>query len=167
MKRVTVYTMVFMQLLLMNFFVMGCDRSKDRISIDDGNISDSTGTEPDEPPDDPPPPPDNLVGAPGGAESAGGMSLELVAQKVLNGDYGQNLQRMLSDEISKCITQMAFERVVFIGPGDITSHIRINPDGNRSIMFDSGYIAKEIVEGEYGTEAREMLVPVINKNMKD
>jgi hypothetical protein len=94
------------------------------------------------------------------------MSLEVIAQKVLEGDYGTVLQRILADEISKCVNQMGEEGVVLITPGDITSNIRINEDSKGQIMFDSSYIADEIISGDYGSEAKEVLSVFIKKSLK-
>lgn len=166
MKRIAVYAVIILHLLMMNIF-LGCERD-DEITVDDGNNdpTDSTGTEPDEPPP-PPPPPGCLTGESDYSVSSEGMPLELIAQKVLSGEYGEALQKILADEISTCITQMAEERVVQISSGDMTSIIRINSDSKDGIMFNSGYIADEVISGDYGNEAKETLVLMMKWPARD
>jgi hypothetical protein len=166
MKRMFILALAILHLLTMTVFVTGCgDQREIYRPIDDPGI-DTTGTPPGDPPPDPPPPPGNLSSASGSLASSTAMSLEVIAQKVLEGDYGTVLQRILADEISKCVNQMGEEGVVLITPGDITSNIRINEDSKGQIMFDSSYIADEIISGDYGSEAKEVLSVFIKKSLK-
>jgi len=94
------------------------------------------------------------------------MSLEVIAQKVLEGDYGPVLQRILADEISKCVNQMGEEGVVLLTPGDMTSNIIINKDSKGQIMFNSEYIADEMLSGDFGSQAKEVLSVFIRMSIK-
>ena len=166
MKRSFILALAILHLLTVTVFVSGCTPTKDPVYPKDADTTgvDSSGTEPAPPP--PPPPDNNTSGASGCLASSTAMSLEVIAQKVLEGDYGPVLQRILADEISKCINQMGEEEVVLLTPGDITSNIRINEDSKGKIVFDSSYIADEIMSGDYGNQAKELMSVMIKRSFK-
>jgi len=168
MKRSFITALAILHLLTMTVFVTGCGEGKVVYPKDaDTTGVDTSGTEPDDPPPDPPPPPDgNPSGASNHLASSTAMPLESIAQKVLAGDYGSVLQRILADEISKCVNQMQEEGVILLNSGDIASNIRINEDSKGRIIFNSSYIADEIIKGDYGSQAKKLMSAMIKRSFR-
>lgn len=151
MKRLFIALLTIIFLLSINLVTTGCfPEDPVKPTKEDGD-----GTEPDKPPPPPPPPPPGTML--GSNYSTLEVTTESIVQKVLQGEYGQPLQKILADEIAKCIDQMEDEGVISITPDDETPVIQINTNGQNSVSFNSAYIIDDIMDGKYGMGAKEIL----------
>ncbi len=115
---------------------------------------DEEGSEPDEPPPPPPPPPDDSSTDCGMLLASDALTLENIANMVLQGEYGCELQHILAAEVSRCINEMQVQEVVSISKGTDGIIIRESGRDKRSIMFNPFYIAEYILAGSYGNGPR-------------
>ncbi len=111
---------------------------------------------PDEPPDGPPPPPPP---PPQGSMCLTGYELSLkgLAESVLRGDFGLELQTLLATEISVCLNRMQEEGMVSINFDDTFPNIEVISDRESYILYDYGYLIHAILDGEFGETARSNL----------
>jgi len=110
-------------------------------------------TEPENPP--PPPPPPQTSGSQGCVGTSDvRLSLDEISAKVLRGEYGSDLQAILSDEVSRCVSKMIEEGVVSVSVSGKRIDIDVPSDGSRQVMFDGGYVLDEILDGQFGDQAR-------------
>jgi len=168
MKRITVFVLVVINMIILIHFAAGCLFLPGGEVVPKKEESENTNDqEPDSPPPDPPPPPSTLAGNSYLGESTEIESLEDIILSVLNGNYGPTLRKILSDEISTCLNQMASEEAIIINQVEENSVIRINEDKESGIMFNSGYIADEIISGKYGSDAKDALDMIMQMRVKE
>ncbi len=147
MKRRTFTILLLLSIVVISLTVPACifDPKKDPPEI---------VNQPSEPPDNPPPPPPPPPRALG---SSSAQALETIAGDVLRGLYGSQLQRLLADEVSACVSMMAASGMV---------SIHIHPDGTRlkrreskfdRVLYSDGYLVEWILGGRYGQTARTNL----------
>jgi hypothetical protein len=148
-KRMIICILVLLSIL--GSFLCSCDRDGE------GTVRPSKqeeGSEPDDPPPPPPPPPDDSNSSGSMLTTSNSLTLEAIADGVLRGDYGHELQQILSAEVSSCINQMQSEEVVSITTNHDVVIIKELEGNKGGIMFNPFYIAGDILAGKYGSGPR-------------
>jgi hypothetical protein len=146
-------TLIIINLLcLICILVMGCGRDEKTIIV----APEPGPQDPLEPPPPPPPPPGSLNLDGSRLGSVPGFTVDMIAEKVLQGDYGQEMQILLAEEVAACLNQMSVENVVSISSGACV-HVRSVEGGKGSVLFNYGCIEEDVLAGAYGMDVREAL----------
>lgn len=80
-------------------------------------------------------------------------TLETVASDVLKGLYGPELQRILADEISKCVNQMSSAGMLSIHSREDRTVLKLRECETDEIIYSDNYLVEWILSGKYGREA--------------
>jgi len=149
---------IFILIVVLNMifisFISSCRTDPEEDKVFPYIEPEKKGHEPDEPPPPPQPPPLGVDGH-GITLNANYLSLEEVARDVLCGKYGNELQLLLADEVSKCVSLLADSGIVsFSGETPVLRCTSF--ENKRGILFDTDYIFRPILKGAYGDEVRNL-----------